>query len=125
MSYQGDDFCIQSYLALYFVLADYKDICFTADEVKYMQYHLEFAMASENYGFEPMIFQHMYDRFSLVFPDFAEAWDAIEECEGQVETMAVIEEKYGVFARIAMLIMDVRFRTIDWRQEFPAPKSGH
>ena len=99
------------------------NICFTDAEVVYMLGHLKCAMVADDYMFEPMIFQHMYDRFSLALPRFTEAWEAIEECKNEDE-LTEVQKEYEDSATIAMLVMDVRSRTSDWRRECPITKAN-
>lgn len=101
---------------LVIALPQFVGICFTADEVDYMLQCLSYAMKSDNFMFEPTLSQHMYDRFSIAIPRFTEAWNAIENYK-DFDELLEIEKKYEASARIAMLVMEVRYRTYDWRRE--------
>lgn len=106
--------------ALYDILPLFIGGCFTDGAVTYMQEVLQMAMESDDFYMEPMIFQHMYDRFSLVVPHFTEAWDALEKCNTPDEAVEVGRE-YETSAWLAAMVITARNRSFDWREEYPTP----
>lgn len=113
---------IHCFEMLEIMLPQFIDICFTANEVNYILKHLRHIKRTDSLLSDSRIFEHMYNRISLSYPGFKEAWEAIEKCNGSHDELIAIEEKYKASARIAMLVMDVRSLTYEWREDCPVGK---
>lgn len=111
-SYHGDFLKM-----LYDILPKLVDICFTANEVEYIRYNLSPALESDNFILsDPRIFQHMYNRFSLAIPHFKAAWTVVENCKSP-DKLVAMSGKYPVAARFAAMLLMVRRRTFEWRED--------